>query len=261
LKKFLVLLCVLVLVTGIAVAQVSVGVDFAIDNVTKADDGEWGPVLTPWIDFSTSLGDLGFYTYLDYNFDFTPDFKDLSQYANLYLRLRYNLGLGSASTLRFELDNRFLSFMISPREDEGNNVSGSLRPAIRFTQKTDIGSIYAQAQARISYLDAAGTTLRSRLGWSSTFGLALYGELKSNIDPTFDFYRGVDAYVEYGAGSFSSYVLAIIRKEISDGILIEPGFTLEFGDFAFTAYCDFDGIAAGSGSITIAPAVSISFSF
>jgi len=45
LKKFLVLLCVLVLLAGIAVAQdigLTVGVDFSVDNATKANNGDMG---------------------------------------------------------------------------------------------------------------------------------------------------------------------------------------------------------------------------
>jgi len=57
-KKFFVLLCVLVLVAGIAVADdlgLTVGAEFYLGNVTKTSDGDWEPYIMPIIAYDKSF--------------------------------------------------------------------------------------------------------------------------------------------------------------------------------------------------------------
>jgi hypothetical protein len=294
-KKFFVLLCVLVLVTGFVVADdigLTVAADFSIDNLTKANDDGMGPYLTPSIEYNTSFGDTSFSARLGYNFDMYPDFKDLVQDADLSLTLGHTLSLGSASTLLLELKNDFNGFMVSPKADEGDyGVSGSLSPRVRFTQTTDAGKIYAQVVAPIGYLDDEGILLRSRLGWTSTFGLALYAQLDSSLNPM-EMYQGWRAFASYTADSF--FFDAIVRGwedqsaglqigadfeyyledatfrvggvftgVTTDGMKIDitPGFDYSLGAIDFYVECGLGDITKKTGDMTINPAVGVSFSF
>lgn len=292
-KKFFVLFCVLVLVAGVAIAEdigVTVGADFYFNNINKANDDEWNPIIMPYAAFDTSFGDLDFHTELDYYFDFYPNFEDISQYLDFDLTLTYNLSLGSASTLLFEVDNQLSSFAISP--DFNSYVEGSLTPRVRFTQKTDFGSFFAQVTTPIGYLDDdSGILLRSRLGWTSTFGLRLWTQLDSSLDPM-EIYQGWRVFVAYGADSFSLDVTTRGYKDTSTGYRIDPNFEYYLGDatlrvggilwgvgtdgmninvtpgvdyslgaLAFYIECEFADVTAKKGEMSISPALGVSFSF
>jgi len=270
-KKFFVLLCVLVLVAGFAVADdigLTVGAEFGIGNINKTDDGDWEPYLTPSIAYDKSFLDdaLDFSTGLDYTFDFTPSFGIATQTLGFDISVNYSLSLGSASTLSFYLADRN-DVTISPKSDEDNNITGTLTPGIKFSQKTGIGSIYARVRAPIDYMQAdknADMTvgLRSRLGWDSTFGLGLWAQVKSKLAPEVVGYNGVDANISYTADSFYVDATTYIGKELSDGISIEPYFEYYLGSFTFYIDCTFDGVAAeGGGAVTISPCIGVTFSF
>jgi hypothetical protein len=238
LKKFFVLLCVLVLVAGIAVAQIGIGVgaDFAIDNLTRANGEGMGPVFTPWIDYGTSFGATSFYTYLDTNLDWTPDFKDLVPAidADLQLRLRHTLSLGSASSLLLELDNYFNGFKVYPMASKGYGVKGSLNPLVKFTLETGIGDIYARVQAPIGYLDDSGVLLYSRLGWASCFGLGFWAQLDSSLVDPMEMYQGWRANVSYELEDFFDFNgTARAWEDTNKGLQISPEFSCYFGDATF----------------------------
>jgi hypothetical protein len=291
-KKFFIFLCVLVLVAGFAVAQVGVdvGVEFTLNNVNKADGDDWNPVLMPWVSYGTSFGDLDFSTELDYYFDMQPDFDNLEQYLDFDLCLDYTLSLGSASTLLLEVDNIFENVAINP--DFGGYVEGTVTPLVKFTQQTDIGSFYVRVAAPIGYFDNDFKYLRSRLGWKSTFGLSLWGQLDSTLEPM-EIYSGWRADVNYAADSFTFDVLIRGWKDLSSGLRIGPtfdyylggatislgavlynvvadsgfhvdvipGFEYSVGAIDFYINCTFANIAAESGEVSISPALGVSFSF
>ena len=294
-KKIFVLLCVLVMFAGIAIAEdigVTVGADFTLNNLNKANGDEWNPVIMPYIIYDTSFGDLDFSTELDYYFDFEPNFDELSQYLDFDLKLTYNLSLGSASTLLLEADNILENFSVSP--DFGDYIEGTFTPRVRFTQKTDMGSFFAQVAAPIGYLENDYKWLRSRLGWTSTFGLRLWAQLDSSlIDPT-EIYQGWRIFAAYGADSFSFDVTTRGYKDTSTGLRIEPNFEYYLGDatlrvgarfegvagddgykyirvtpgvdytlgaLAFKVECEFMDITGKSGEMSISPTLGVSFSF
>jgi len=270
-KKFFVLLCVLVLFAGFVAADdigLTAGLEFGVGNVTKANDGEWEPYLTPSITYEKSFLDdaLDLYAELDYTFDFKPNFEELSQYLYFDLSLGYNLNFGSASTLSFILENEIDEFNISPRSD-GNNFTGIFTPAVKFNQELGIGDIYAKASVPITYIqdekDAdKEVDLKFRLGWDSAFGLGLWAQLNSKLVPDFVGYNGFDANVSYETDVVYFEVTANIPKELSDnGINITPEFDYYFGNFTFYIKCKFAGVAANTGSVAISPALGIKFSF
>jgi len=270
-KKLFVFFCVLVLVAGFAAADdigLTMGAEFGIGNITKADDGDWEPYLMPFIEYETSLLDdaLDFYTKLEYNFDFTPSFGISAQTLGFEISLNYSLSLGSASTLSFYLGDRN-DFKFSPKSDTENNLTGTLTPGVKFSQETGIGSIYARVRAPIDYMQDEKNAdikvaLKSRLGWDSTFGLGLWAQVNSDLTPKRELYQSLDVDISYETDSFLVEVGATIPKEISDGILIEPWFEYYLGNFTFYAYCDFEGVAAkGDGAVTVSPALGVKFSF
>jgi hypothetical protein len=270
-KKFFVLICILVLVAGIAVADdtgLTVGAEFGIGNVTKADDGDWEPYLMPFIGYETSFldGALDLSTELDYTFDFTPNFDKISQSLYFDFSLGYNLKLGSASTLSFILENEFDEFKISPKS-EGNNFTGIFTPAIKFNQEVSIGDIYAKVDAPITYIqeekDADKTVdLRFTLGLKSTFGLEFWARVSSAIVPDVVGYNGLDVNVSYETGPVYFEVEANIPKEISgEGVTVTPEFDYTLGSFTFYVNCEFTNIGVDGKKINISPALGITFSF
>jgi len=269
-KKFFVLLCVLVLFAGFAAADdigLSVGADFGVDDINEPDGAEMGPWADAWIGYDASFGDLDFHTDLQYDFTFTKDDDVYPQDLALNLTLTYNLGLGSASKLTLELAHD-ATYTLSPSKPSDSNLfDGTFTPRVRFTQKFDFGSIYAQATAPIHYMDELDkdadptVNLRSRLGWTSTFGLGLWAQVYSKLAPTSDLYNGLGVNVSYGTDAFDFSVFTRIYKELSDGIDISPEFDYYLGNFTFIVACDFNGVAAESGSISINPSLGVSFSF
>jgi len=270
-KKFLALFCVLVLSVGVVVADdigLTVGAEFGIGNINKADDGDWEPYLMPSITYETSFldGALDLSAELDYTFDFTSKFDKISQWLYFDLSLGYNLKLGSASTLSFILENELDEFQISPRSD-GNNFTGIFTPAIKFNQEVSIGDIYAKVDAPITYIQDAKDAdklvdLRATLGWDSSFGLSLWARLNSSLVPEVVGYNGFDANVSYETGPVYFEIEANIPKEINDdGVTVTPEFDYNFGSFTFYLNCEFANIGVDGKKINISPALGVSFSF
>jgi len=274
-KKFFAFFCVLILFAGFAVANdigLAVGAEFGVGNVTKANDDDMAPYAMPFVTYDKSFFDdaLDFSTELDYTFDLEPKFDGISdQLLDFNLSLTYNLGLGSASTLSLGVDHD-AHVTISPAKPDGTNFFGGiLTPAVKFNQELDFGDVYVKFAAPIGYIDEldknAKTTvdLESRLGWDSTFGLGLWIQAYSSLVPSSnrELFQGLGATVSYETDSFYFEVFARTYKELSSGIEITPEFDYYFGNFTFYANCEFTGIAADSGDVTISPALGIKFSF
>jgi len=159
---------------------------------------------------------------------------------------------------------------ISPaKPSDSNFFGGTLTPAVKFNQEFGFGDIYAKVAAPIDYIDefnkSADTTvsLESTLGWDSTFGLGLWARLYSTLAPSSarELYQGLGFDVTYATGPVSIEVSARTYKEFSDGIDITPEFSYNLGAFDFYVNCEFAGIAADDSSMTISPALGVTFSF
>jgi hypothetical protein len=267
-KKVFVLFIILIVSAGFVAAQVSLGADFGITNINKADDEEMEPWADAWIGYDTSFGDLDFHTDLTYDFTFTKEDDKYPQGLNLNLMLAYNLNMGSASTLRLRLDHDAYLTISPPKPDNSNLFEGTFTPLVRFTQRFDFGSIYAQASAPIIYMDEfdkdADLVVNPRytLGWNSTFGLSLWARVYTSLLPKEGAgYRGLGFDVTYATGPAYIDVFARTYKDSDSGIDITPEFGYNLGAFDFYINCEFAGIAAKEGSIIISPSVGVSFSF
>jgi len=279
-KKYIFLFFGLCLVAGFTAAGdegigLSVGLEFGIENINKADDEELNPYLMPMLIYENSFLDktLDVYAELDYKFGFakTPnedgdDANPQSMYIDLMIG--YNLSLGSASTLSFILENEFDELIISPRYKEKNALTGILTPAVKFNQELGIGDIFAQIGAPITYVqyqkDAdTAIGLDFTLGWNSTFGLGVEAKFCTLIVPGDDVgYKGIETIVSYETGPVYFEVETIIPKEISDeGVTITPEFDYSFRNFTFYVKSEFAGIGLSEGDAIISPGLGVKYSF
>jgi hypothetical protein len=267
-KKFFILFIVLVVSAGFAAAQVSLGADFGIDDINEPDGAEKALWADAWVGYDTDFldGDLEFHTDLYYNFEFTKDDGKYPMSLDFNLALAYYLGLGSASTLTLALDHDAHLQLSPPKPDNSNLFGGTLTPRLRFTQKFGFGSIYVQATAPIDYIDELdkdadlAVNPNYRLGWSSTFGLSLWVGAYTSLIPDSE-YLHARVNVRYATGPAYINVLTRIPKDLDGGIRITPEFGYNVGAFDFYINCLFTGIAAKEGSLSINPAVGVTFTF
>jgi len=280
-KKFFVLLFVLALTAGFAAAEddegigLSAGLEFGVGNVSKADDGDMNPYLMPMLIYENSFLDetLDVYAELDYTFGFAKEPNDDGDEVNpqsLYFdfSLAYNLGLGGASTLSFILENEFDEITISPQYRETNALTGIFTPAVKFNQELDIGDLFAQIGAPITYIqydkDAdTETGLDFTLGWNSAFGLGIEAKVCTLIVPGDDAgYQGIEAIISYETETIYIEVETIIPRETGgDGVTVTPEFDYFFNNFTFYVKCECAGIGVDGGSISITPALGVKYRF
>ena len=283
-KKLLFFLLVMALCASFAAAGdeaedegigLSVGLELGIQNVCEANNGEIGPYLMPMLIYEDSFleGALDVYAELDYTFGFTQEPDDKGDEVNpqsMYVDLivGYNLGLGSASTLSFILENEFDELIIAPRYQESSALTGIFTPAVKFNQELDIGDLFAQIGAPITYAqyDKDADTaigLDFTFGWNSAFGLGIEAKICTLLVPGDDAgYTGIEATVSYETGPVYFEVEAIIPGEISgEGVTITPEFDFSFRNFTFYVKSEFAGIGVSEGDVTISPALGVKYSF
>jgi len=276
-KKVFLLFLVLCAVAGFASAEdedegtgLTAGLEFGISNISKANDEDMGPYLMPMLIYEKSFldGALDVYAELDYTFGFAKDDGANPQSLYVDLMLGYNLSFGSASTLSFILENEFDELKISPKVKGENPLTGIFTPAVKFNQKLDIGDLYAQIGAPITYMqyDKDAETaigLDCTLGWNSAFGLGLELKVCSLLVPSGGSgYTGIDATVSYDSEPIYIEVEALIPKEINnEGVTITPEFDYSFKKFTFYVKCEFAGIGISKGDVIISPALGVKYSF
>ena len=279
-KKCIFLFLVMCMSAGFAAAEdegigLSVGLEFGVENVNKANSGEMNPYLMPMLIYENSFLDdtLDVYAELDYTFGFTKepdDNKDEVNPQSIYLDLMvgYNLNLGDTSVLSFILENEFDKLIISPRYNESSALTGIFTPAVKFNQKLDIGDLYAQIGAPVTYsqYDKDADTaigLDFTIGWNSAFGLGIEAKFCTLLIPGDDAgYTGIETIVSYETELIHIEVETIIPKEINnEGVKVTPEFDYFFKNFTFYVKCEFTGIGASEGNAVISPALGIKYSF
>jgi len=272
-KKFLLFYFVLALFASFAAAEdegigLSVGLEFGIVNVTKANDEDLNPYLMPMLIYENSFLDetMDVYAELDYTLGFTKepdeDGNDVNpQSMYIDLMVGYNLDLGETSTLSFILENEFDEIIISPIYA----LTGIFTPAAKFNQKLDFGDLFAQIGAPITYYNEADTTigLDLTLGWSSTFGLGIEAKILTLLSPGEDAgYNGFETIISYETEPIYAEVKTVIPKEISnEGVTITPEFNYSFMNFTFYVKCEFAGIGVDGGGVSVTPALGVKYSF
>ncbi|WP_461255585.1 hypothetical protein [Treponema sp. R80B11-R83G3] len=280
-KRFFIALLVMALLASFATADdeggigLSVGLEFGIGNVNKANDEEMSPYLMPMLIYEKSFLDdaLDVYAEVDYTFGFTKEPNEDGDEVNpqsMYvdLMIGYNLGLGDTSNLSFILENEFDEIIIAPKIEEGNALTGIFTPAIKFNQNFDSGDIYAQIGVPITYMqyDKDADTaigLDFTLGWNSSFGLGLEAKVCTLIVPSDDAgYTGVEAIISYQTEPIYIEVETIIPKEIdNEGVKVTPEFDYSFKNFTFYVKCVFDGIGSDGRNVIISPGLGVKYNF
>jgi len=281
-KKFFVAFFVFVLLASFAVADnddegigLSVGMEFGIGNVNKANDGERLPYLMPMLIYENSFFDdtLDIYAELDYTFGFTKEPNDNGDDVypqSLYsdLMIGYNLSLSDTSTLSFILEHETDEIIISSKHEGVNTLTGIFTPAIKFNQELESGDLFFKIGAPITYIqydkDADKTVgLDFTVGWNSSFGLGLEAKVCTLIVPRDDAgYTGVETIISYEAEPIYIEVETIIPKEIdNEGVTVTPEFDYSVKNFTFYVKCEFAGIGVSGGNVIISPALGIKYSF
>lgn len=279
-KRYILLFFVMCMAAGFAVADdegigLTVGLEFGIGNINKANDGEISPYLMPMLIYENTFLDetLDVYAELDYTLGFTKepndDGKDVNpQSIYLDLMVDYNLSLGSASTLTFILENEFDEIIISPKFKDINALTGIFTPAVKFNHELDFGGLSAKIGIPITYVqyDKDADTalgLDITLGWNSNFGLGIETIFYTSLVPVDDSgYTGVEAIVSYETEPVYFEIDVFIPKEISDeGASITPEFDYSFQNFTFYINCEFAGIGINGGKVIVSPALGVKYSF
>ena len=265
-KRLFALLAALTLVTGFAAAQddegigLSAGLEFNIYDVNN----EPLPELTALLIYENSFldGDLDLYAELDYYIGFKKENDKLPMGLYFDFCIGYNLGIGSSSTLSFILENENDSFQFTPWFDASTNISGVLKPGIRFTQEiTSVGELYAQVDLPLWYTaDPFGVGIDVIVGWDSTFGLGIKLKEHNTIRPGAG-YDGLDIIVSYENGPIYAEVEVDTYSDMGeDGVSIIPEFDYSFKAFTFYVKCTFDGVGSDPG-VSISPGLGIKYSF
>ena len=263
-KKILILMAALVLITGFAIAEdigLTAGLEGGVYNATKANDGDMTPFIMPYIYYDNSFGDLDVYAELDYEVAFDDD-----TYMGVYfdLDLAYNLSLGSASTLSFLLEDYWEFYLAPEISDPLTPYMMELYPGVKFNQEFDFGSLYAKAQVPMyllpGYKDADfACDLWFTAGWKSTFGLGIYVTEKFALAPDAE-HSAIKAVVNYGTDTFNAELKSEFIGKSDIWINLTPKFEYYFNAFTFYVKCDFTGIGTDF-DVEIKPTLGVTFSF
>jgi hypothetical protein len=263
-KRIVCMFLALTAAAGFAAAQdegigLTAGLEFAFTDV--AGDPETGIVLSLEYENSFLDGALDLYAGLAYDLAFSDP---VAHGIGLEAEVAYNLSLAEASTLSFILNNETV-FVVSPREDDSNNLEGILTPGINFTQGLDFGDLYAQMDFPITYVQPEkdadpGFGIDITVGWTSTFGLGIELTEHNALWPKGDVYGGLDLTVNYENGPIYAE-LALEAPGAFEGVAITPDFEYTFNAFTFYTSLEFGNINGEEGSVTISPAIGVKFSF
>jgi len=269
-KKITLLFLVLCVAAGFAAAEdegigLSAGLEFGAVNASNGNGGDMSLYLMPMLIYENSFldGALDLYAELDYTFGLTKEDDSNPQSLYVDLSVGYNISLGENSTLSIILENEFDPIVIAPKDEDGSSLTGIFTPALKFNQSLDIGDLYAQIGAPITYIKDIDTVigLDFTLGWSSSFGLGIEAKICSLLSPSEAAgYTGLDLTVSYEAESIYFEVETIIPKETDEGITITPEFDYSFKNFTFYIKSEFAGIGT-SGDVIISPALGVKYSF
>jgi hypothetical protein len=240
----------------------TVGLEFGVENINLDKQ----PYLAPMLIYEKSFldGALDLYAELDYYFYFKKADGSFPQLLYFDFSLAYNLGLGSASTLSFILENEFDTLNLAPRYSGSNNLTGIFTPAVKFNQEFGFGDLYAQVGLPITYIQEdksakTGLGLDFTLGWASTFGLGIELFQYNFITPDSG-YGGLNITLSYETGPLYFEVEVDTYKNFDGGIDIIPEIDYSISSLTLYANCAFEGVG-GKGKVAISPAIGIKFSF
>ena len=259
-KKLLILLAALALVTGFAAAEdlgITVGLEFSIDSVN--DDGRV-PYITAIGAYENAFfdGALDFYTELNFWMALKKDNSSVLPMGLWWdVALGYNFSFGKISNVSILLENE-LDIELPPDP----NFSGIFTPGLYYTHDLKIGEVNCTLNFPFYYAkdDDLGIGFDIIWGWNSYFGLGMKLAGNHMIKPGFDF-DSCDLTVSYSADSFYVGVKTTFPAGMkTNGFTIKPTFEYYFDAFVFYANCKFAGVGSVAG-MTISPALGVLFSF
>jgi hypothetical protein len=262
-KRIVLMLLVLTAAAGFTAAQdegigLSAGLELGLGIV--AAEVEFG--LSPFLEYENSFfdGALDLSAALAYGLVFSDP---VAQGIEMEEELAYNLSLAGTSVLSFILNNSN-GFVLSPREDDSNNLEGVLSPGIKFNQTLGFGDLFARVDFPLTYVQPERGAefefgIDLGLGWASTFGLGIEVTEHNVILPE-GVYGGIDLTASYEYGPIYAE-LAIGAPPEFEGISISPAFEYTFNAFTFYASLEFADINVEGADVSISPAIGVKFSF
>ena len=206
--------------------------------------------------------------------------EDIPRELSLELSLKYNIFLGSASTLSLFLENDSALDLLPCQENysfhslflENDNtldlhpcrencfhLTGSLQPGISFISRLGSGNIYSRLSTPFTYsFDTLDLTFT--LGWSSDLGLGFELSSYSLVVPN-TAYNGFDINIHLQHGTLFSKITLGIPSDLDQGLFITPElkFTPQSGIFSLYAKCDIGGISSSTGGLHFYPVLGIMF--
>ena len=278
-KKAVILFMAFVLAAGFAMADdigLTAGLEFGIENLNKANEGDSRPWIEPSISYYSNFldGALDLNTKLGFYIGFTK-YENESVPMGLYfdLGLTYSLYLSYASALSFTVENEIDKLMITNRPEDGSGINSTFLPAVNFGQDIDgIGNIYINLKFPIQYLTDydknADTTVNFNgiLGWYSTFGLGLWIKEVYIMRP--DKYSesghyAIGAFASYGYGPFYAQAEASIYKDFDAyGMTLTPQIQFNIIDgLYFWVKCALEKLGSSQYDTAASPGIGISYSF
>jgi hypothetical protein len=212
LKKMTALFLVLALGCAFAAAQEKIGLSPGLEVGFGDVSHEAALSITPNLVFENSYDNIDVYGEVDYTIEFTDP---IGQFLYIEGEIGYNMGLGSASTLTFALNDNN-TFQVAPANTAGH--SGTIEPSVQYTHTLDLGDLYAKVGMPLGYMGGSYVGSYLTLGYAAPFGLGL--ELTGNydIDPNSG-YSGLGLLVSYEHEMFYGEVKIETDSELSSFII------------------------------------------
>lgn len=227
-KKYWLSFFALVLVSSFVMAKdnigITTGLGYGISGINKPD----GRTPVNGLKASISYGNaflnkmLNVYAETEYDIAFVDP---MPMGLNFEFKLGYSLRLSVNSGLTFIVqDENYLK--LSPPQP--NNLWGAVRPGIRYTYRTKIGTFYGQVDIPITYSNDDYDSmiyLDTFIRWRSTFGLGIDVKVGNYIygsDWLEKGYQVTNITVSYGYKLVYAQVEVEIPKDLDSGIIIIP---------------------------------------
>jgi hypothetical protein len=255
-------LCVAVVVfAGAETIGLTAGIEFGFGNV--ADTAVFG--ITPEIEYEKSFGAFDVYADASYTAAFEED--DTAHDFYLELEGAYNLSIGSSSVLSFIVNNAN-DFHAAP--DWGGDVrtvSGTVEPAVKFTQTFGSGDMFLHIGFPIEYahqevinsIDETGTAAKLLIGMADVFGFGAELTLNFPFSPEAG-YGETELLVTYENGTCYGEVDIVAAQDFTSAA-ITPEFAYTIKE-TFTVYVNTEfGNIGGEGDVSVTPALGVKYHF
>lgn len=287
-KKLFCLILVTMAIAGFSAAQEKKPIGITADlraemgNLKAEKSAENGLTLVPSAAYAGVF--LGGALNLNASLKDSIDFKTGLYQEKVYQIITmgegagYNLFFPGGSILSFLLANTNVFYTPSRNNVIApigfNNVTGTVKPGIKFGQRLNFGIVYAQADLAAAYMTDLETSdselgLNLSLGWLSPFGLTVeavqYNGFKDDSISGDNYrgtgYNGLDVTINYLRGYLQAMLQVETEKDFKD-IVITPALGYVNWGFTFYGGCQIGNInSRGNFPMSLTAFVGMKYSF